>query len=224
FRINDMKLYDDRHLTADNQIDLANGLRLSASVSYMQSHLLDNHSKYSFFFWNVRNYTSNIPNNAFFHESYQTQSKSFSITAGLQYTPEYFYHYVNFRKIMVLSKYPTFNLNYKAAIPGILGSNSLFQTVWGGVSQRIETENKNMIRYSLEAGWFYEVKDILFIEFKHFNTQPIPVQLSNFENSFQLLTYYQYSTSQKYIEGHFQYQTDLLFLKRMPWISNRLWT
>ncbi len=223
FRYNYMKLFEKRHVTIGNQIDLANGLRLSTSLTYMQTRFLENTSDYSFFFRNKRDYTSNVPNNDVFLQPQNSNYKSFSVNAGLSYTPEYYYKIENHRKKMIRSKYPTFNVNCKGGLSGILGSNSSYNLLSGGLNQHIETSKGSTLQYRLESGVFINVKDIHFSEFKHFNTQFIMVQFTDFENSFQLLDFYRYSTSKNYIEGHIQYQTDLLLLKRLPLISNTIW-
>lgn len=223
FRYNYMKLFEKRHITISNEIDLANGLRLSTSATYMQTRFLENNSDYSFFFRKERDYSSNVPNNDVFIQPQISNYKSFSVAAGLSYTPESYYKIQNHRKIMIRSKYPTFSVNYKTGLSGILGSNSSYHLVSGGVNQRIETSNGSSFQYRLEGGAFFNVKDIHFSEFKQFNSQPILVQFAGFENSFQLLDFYRFSTSQNYIEGHVQYQADLLLLKRLPIISNTIW-
>jgi hypothetical protein len=124
---------------------------------------------------------------------------------------------------MVRSRFPTFTISYKKGLSGVLGSNASYHLFSGGINQRIETGNGSTLHYRLESGVFFNVNDISFSEFKHFNTQPLLVQFTGFENSFQLLDFYTYSTSRNYIEGHVQYQTDLLLLKRLPWISNTIW-
>lgn len=63
-----------------------------------------------------------------------------------------------------------------------------------------------------------------FSEYKHFNTQSLPVMVSGFGKSFQLLDFYKYSTDDQYLEGHLHYKSRLLLLKRLPVISKRIWT
>ena len=223
FRYNYMKLFENRHIMIGNEIDLSNGLRLFTSATYLQTQLLQNNSDYSFFYRKKRDYTSNVSTNEYFQTLQNDRDKSFSVSAGLTYTPEYFYKIENHRKRMIRSKYPTFTISYKGGLDGVLGSNASWHLVSGGINQRIETSNGSNLQYRLETGVFFNVKNISFSEFKHFNTQPLMVQFAGFENSFQLLDFYTYSTSKSYIEGHVQYETDLFLLKRLPWISNTIW-
>ena len=125
---------------------------------------------------------------------------------------------------MVNSKYPTFNIAYKSGISGIFGSNSSYHLVSGGIKQKIEFSNGASLNYRVEAGSFFNVNQIHFSEFRHFNTQPLPVSINGFKESFQLLDFYRYSTLQRYLEGHAHYETQLLMLKYLPFISNTFWS
>ena len=44
-----------------------------------------------------------------------------------------------------------------------------------------------------------------------------------FANTFQLLPLYEYNTNQWLVKAHAHYSTNLLLLKRLPIISNRIW-
>ncbi len=68
------------------------------------------------------------------------------------------------------------------------------------------------------------MKDKLYFpDFKHFNTQEIPVTIGDFANSFQLLEYYRHSTELGYAQGFVSYTSPYLALKLLPWVSNRMW-
>ena len=224
FRENYMKLFDDRFIKLSNSIDLANGLRLNTSVNYNEIQSLVNHSDFSFFYRNQRNYSLNIPDNSLFLQQFPDNYKSFICSAGLTFTPKYYYRIADHRKIMLRSKYPTFNLNYTAGIKGILGSQTSYQFVTGGINQKVELGNNTSLTYYLKSGYFFNVKEISFPEFQHFNAQPLPLMLNGLEQSFQLLDFYKYSTYNRFLEGHIQYSTQLLFLKYLPVVSNTFWT
>jgi hypothetical protein len=223
FRRNYVKLFDNRYTTLGYAIDLSNGLRLNTRINFMEAKTLNNHSDYSFFFQKERNYTPNIPDNAFF-QSEPDHFKSFTFAAGLTYTPEYYYKIRQHRKIYDHSKYPTFTLNYKAGIHALLGSQSSYQFFSGGIRQQVKFPDESSLSYSIESGTFMNDDHLHFSEFKHFNTQPLPVMFKGTDSPFLLLDFYRYSTSKAYLEGHVHYETPLLLLKRLPIISNRLWT
>jgi hypothetical protein len=67
-------------------------------------------------------------------------------------------------------------------------------------------------------------KPTYFSEFNHFATQPLTIGVKDFSSTFQLLDYYKYSTNDRFIEGHLNYSTPFLLLKRLPLIRDRVWT
>jgi len=226
FRRNYMKLFDNRYIYLKNEIDLANGLQLKTDAKYFEPTNLGNNSDYSFFYKESRFYTSNVPNNAYFPQAKDSIStyKSTAVTVGLSYTPKSYYRIVKGAKQTVPSKYPTFYANYTRGLTGILGSNSSYQHINTGLDHFISLRNQASFDYMLSYGKFFDVNRIHFSEFKHLSTQPLPVTVSGFDKSFQLLDFYKNSTDDQYIEGHFHYKSRFLFLKRLPIISKRIWT
>ena len=224
FRENYMKSFDNKFIKLNNEIDLANGLQWKASARLTDYGTLTNHSDYSFFFRNQKNYTSNVPDNANFQTLQVNPGRGFVVSTGLSYTPEYYYYLTKRRKMMAHTKYPTFNLTYTQGVDGVLGSNSSFQLISGGLTHNVKLNHFSAFRYAIEGGKYFNVSNIHFSDFKHFNTQPLPVTTAGFAGSFQLLDYYKYSTSKYYVEGHLQYQSQLLVLKYLPLLSRTMWS
>jgi len=224
FRRNYMKLFENRCYNLKNEIDLANGLQLSASARYFEPTVLENHSDYSFFYRKTRNYTSNVADSAYLLQTQNKNYKGFAVSLGLNYTPGSYYRIVKGVKIMEQFKYPTFSVNYTRGLNGVFSSNSSYRYIYGGINHDISLRNRASLSYMLTYGKFFDVDQIHFSEYKHFNTQPLPVMVGGFDRSFQLLDYYKYSTFDQYLEGHIHYKTQLLLLKRLPLISQRIWT
>jgi hypothetical protein len=224
FRRNYMKLFANRYINLKNEIDLANGLQLNTSAKYFEPTNLSNHSDYSFFYRKNRDYTSNVPNNASYAQVPDSTYKSAAVTVGLNFTPKSYFRIVKGAKQKGQSKFPTFFAIYTQGLTGILGSNSSYHQINTGLDHYITLRNQSSFDYAISYGKFFDVNRIHFSEYKHFNTQSLPVMVSGFGKSFQLLDFYKYSTDDQYIEGHFHYKSRLLLLKRLPVISKRIWT
>ena len=119
------------------------------------------------------------------------------------------------------SKYPTFRLGYKQAISG---TGSAFSLAELGIKQIIEIGNWSMFRYSIAMGSFLKTSTIAFPDYHHMNSQPQAVMIGTYFDSFQLLDYYKYSCTGNFIEIQTQYRSQLLLLKRLPIISDRIWS
>ncbi|MCK4701329.1 MAG: carboxypeptidase-like regulatory domain-containing protein, partial [Bacteroidales bacterium] len=126
FRYNYLRLYEESYFKIGNNIDLANGLRLSASIKYAERKHLENSTDYSFFFVDDRDYEDNRPENIHLTSYPLDDQESFVIRLGLSYTPGYYYRIKNGVKNMVSSDYPTFSIEYQKGIPGAFNSRADF--------------------------------------------------------------------------------------------------
>ncbi|MBA7513286.1 hypothetical protein ES705_05301 [subsurface metagenome] len=122
FRYNFLRLYEESYFKTGNNIDLSNGLQLSASIKYAERKHLENSTDYSFFFTNDRDYEDNQPENIHLTNYPLENQESFVFSLGLSYTPDYYYRVRKGVKHMVNSDYPTFRIEYKKSIPGVFNS------------------------------------------------------------------------------------------------------
>lgn len=223
FRTNYMKLYEHRYIELNDKIDISNGFEFSGKIGYYDRKMLDNSTDYSFYPKDKRSYTPNLPVNDTIFGRYLPDHQAFIARLSFSYTPEYFYKIYGNRKYMVSSKYPTFMLDTKFGIPNIAGSDAKFIQIETGVKQSINIGSSNKFSYKVSYGDFLMKDKLYFPDFKHFNTQEIPVVLGDFANGFQLLEYYKHSTESGYAQGFVNYSSPYLALKHLPWFSNRMW-
>jgi hypothetical protein len=224
FRRNYLKLYGDNFVEVNNTIDIVNGLQLSAKLKYAHRVMLDNTSDYSFFYRDSREYTPNVPANVELTAP-PVNHTSAAFVLNLNYTPRFYYRVDrNNRKRMVKSDFPTFFATWQKGVTGLWGSDSNFDHLSAGLRQSIETGLMQRFNYLVRGGMFLNDKSVFFPDFKHFATTEIPVTIGSISNrSFNLLEYYRYSASDKYLEAHASYDAPFLLLKYLPFFSNRLW-
>ena len=157
--------------------------------------MLRNHTDFSFYYNDSKEYRPNIPVTDSVYGTYLPNHKAAIVELGVSYTPQYYYRIERNRKEMVNSNYPTINASTKIALPNLANNFADFVAVEGGVSQTIHSGPSNSISYSLSYGDFVRKNRLFFPDFKHFNTQLVPVVFDDFSNSYQLLDYYDHSTS-----------------------------
>jgi hypothetical protein len=109
-------------------------------------------------------------------------------------------------------------------LSGVFGSDSRYDLVKLGVRQKIDFGIDDHFSYSVTGGKFLNSDKLYFEDFQHFNTQPTGFMFSSYENSFRLLPFYQYSTSDQFLEAHANWQTRRLILKQLPVIRNSMIT
>lgn len=223
FKYNYLRLYEESHFKIGNNIDLINGLQLSVSAKYAERMHLENSTDYSFFFIDDRDYEDNQPENIHLTNYPLDDQESFVFSLGLSYTPDYYYRIKNGIKNMVSSDYPTFRIEYQKGIPGAFNSRVDFDFFEGQIFQSKDLGIFSNLDWSIGAGVFITRRNIHFADFKHFNTQEIPLLLDRPENAFMLLEYYQYSTPEWFAEAHIKYNTPFLLIKLLPFFSKKLW-
>lgn len=223
FRTNYMKLYEHQFVEITERLDILNGFESSLKLGYYNRTMLENSTDYSFYPNDKKSYTPNFPINETILGRYNPNHQAFIAKLKLSFTPEYYYRMYNGRKYMVSSNYPTFTLDSRFGVPNVAGSDVKFLQVEVGIKQSIKFGSSNEFSYKVGYGNFLMNDKVYFPDFKHFNTQEIPVMVGDFENSYQFLKYYKYSTSDGYAQGFMNYRSPFLALKYLPWISNRMW-
>lgn len=223
FRTNYKKLYEHQFGEIFNRIDLTNGFEFKTSLAYYDRKMLNNKTDFSFYSNKDKSYTPNLPVNDTIYGKSLPNHQAFIAKLSFSYTPEYFYRMYDNRKFMLTSKYPTFLLDTRFGIPDIAGSDVKFIQIELGMRQTIKLGASDHLTYKIAGGDFLVKDKLYFPDFKHFNTQEIPVVIGDFANSFQLLEYYQHSTDSRYAQGFVNYSSPFLIIKRLPWFSNRMW-
>jgi len=221
FKQNLNRFFDKQNWWGQYSMHLATGLKMVTSVSFSNNRPLINHTDFSFFYKNARDYSLNIPDNA---DYAMTAHRNSVIGMELEYTPGLNYYIRRNIRVYTRSVYPTFSVSWKKGIPSLLGGETNYQFIKAAIRQDIDLGMSVRLNYSLTAGLFPGNKPTDFSEFNHFATQPLTVGAKDFSSTFQLLDYYKYSTNDRFIEGHFGYSTPYLLLKRLPIIRDRVWT
>ena len=223
FRRNYLKLYQQNMASITNKIDLANGFMFSATIGYRTAQPLINHSDYSFFYGNEREYSPNIPGNDSSNLDRNQHNEEAFWDVKLEYTPQYYYRIRNGRKQYQYSKYPTFFIRNKMAVPGIVNSTADFDLMEIGAKQRKEWGMMHAFTWSIKGGFFLNRNKVFLMDDKYFNNQDLPFNVGNMDEAFRCVPYYRNATTRNYAEAHIKYTTPYLLIKYLPFLSNKLW-
>jgi hypothetical protein len=223
FRRNYLKLYQQNLMFLSNKLDIVNGLTFTATIGYKTAQPLVNNSDFSFFYNNTREYTPNIPDSNANTVARNVYNEEAYWEAKLEYTPRYFYRIVNGRKKYQYSKWPTFFVYNKMAIPGIVNSSADYDLLEAGATQKIEWGLMHAFSWELKGGHFLNSNKIYLMNDKFMNNQNLPVLIGNLTDAFRLVPYYENSTTESYGEAHIQYSTPYLAIKYLPFLSKKIW-
>jgi hypothetical protein len=217
FGDNVIRFYQNKYLFAENQIDISNGLRLTAGAAYENRKLLSSQTSYHFFGSSPR---QNYPNQAYsdaFPDNYATAA-----WFKLEYTPFYRYRISDGKKVYVSSPYPTFTADYKKAIDLLnKKEQASYDKINLSVRQSLKLSEFDKFYYNVSAGTFLTKKKLYAPDLNYFATTPLFITDKSFDNAFSLLDNYSNSHS-RWLETHLNWTSDYLLLKRIGFLQSYL--
>lgn len=217
FGRNDVKLYEKRFISINNEIELANSLLLSASLSWERRKMLENHIHRS---WFKKEAESNIPDSRAYVP--MPENELLKASFALNYTPAHYYRMSKGKKVYEDSRFPTFTLRYDRAFPlkGSLPSPS-YHLAEFSVKQSVDFGLFNTLDWTVNAGTFWNANGMQFPDFKHLATTGLPVTFRPFDTGFSLLDNYAYSTNTRWAQTNISWYTPYLLLKFIPFLKKK---
>jgi len=223
YRENNSKRHENLDVLLEHRMDLATGLVFYASADYQRRRELTNHSDFSFFYRNSKNFTDNHPDGYDPDLPIFDNSRLFGTQVRFEYTHKYYYRYRNDRKLYLKSDYPTIYAVYRHAFPAGTTRWADYSLVYGGLQHEREVGLLSTLYYRVEYGRFLHTDVLHFSDLKHFKASPLLFDTQGFQDAFLLMDYYRSSTSTSYLEGHARLTSPFIVLKLLPWFSERLW-
>jgi hypothetical protein len=226
---NYLKLYETRYLTLAYRREIVNGLNIELSAGYEDRRLLDNTTDFSFI-KSSKVYSDNIPDNDYLAagsnpiNALRDQGHADFVT-NVTFTPNQRYSIYKGNKVPRDSDWPTFNLTWKHGInefSELSDSYKHFDMIRLEVHKQHDIGAFSQFRWRLRTGGYLNNTDLTYYDFFHFNSQPLPLLLDNYQDAFMLPAYYSLSTPEFYGEVHVKYTTPYLLIKILPGLSKTL--
>jgi len=226
---NYLKLYETRYLTLGYRSEIVNGLNIELSAGYEDRLVLDNTTNFSFI-KSSNPYSDNIPVNDYLAagsnpvNSLRNQRHADFVT-NVTFTPRQKYSIYNERKVPRGSDWPTFSFMWKHGInefSELADKYKHYDMLRFEVYKNSELGAFTEFRWRIRTGGFLNNTDLPFYDFSHFNSQPVPLLLDNYQDAFMLSSYYSLSTPEFFGEVHMKYTTPYLLLKYLPGLSKTL--
>jgi hypothetical protein len=218
---NYLKLYEKAYLSLAHQTEVVNGLSVALALEYADRRPLANATDFVFQDRANQSFTSNVPENAELADASFLRHQALITTLGLQFRPAQRYITRPDEKWVMGSRYPTLRLQYTRAFSGILGSDVAYDKISFSVSDRQELGLVGTSNYNLQVGGFIRKNQVYFMDFRHFAGNQI-LYAGSF-GGFQLLDYYRYSTTQRYLEAHFTHEFNGFIFNKIPLFRRLKW-
>jgi len=203
---NYMKLFEKDYIEASHFHEIKEGLAIKYGLEYARRYELFNNSDFVIFDNDDRFYTPNLPMNPFFSDDIGIPDHTaVTFDASIEYLPFLKYNVRNGKKRLIQNSSPLFRLSYKKGL-NALGGDTDFDQLEAGIKYRWEIGVRGRLDINTFAGSFLNNDQLFFMDFKHFPGNQTAVQTSDPVESYRLLDYYFYSTSNEYVGANMYYQ------------------
>ena len=210
---NYLKLYQKDFIEINHDWEPVNGLTLTTSVEFSERTPVYN-TTYFTILKSLENFT---PNNPTFSYA-DIDSNGFNIhnaltlEAGFNYTFNQPYRIEFGKKKIIEARSPMLYMNVRAGIPTVVSStNYLFMNVGFRWSTMVWNTGRSSI--DVNFGGFPIKENIPFMDYRHFDgvqtlfLQAPPSRMADIRQ-FSTLPYYDFSTTNNYLELHYEHQFD----------------
>jgi hypothetical protein len=229
FEENYLKLFENDYVAVGHRSRISTGINLEMTAEYDKRTALDNSTSFSFI-KSSHGYSDNVPDNYYLSDEADStyalhDQRHFEFVTNITFTPRQKYRIIDSTKVPWGSDWPTFILTWKHGInefPELLNSYKHYDMIRLEVSKHHDLGAFSEFTWRVRAGGFLNKKNLTFYDFFHYNAQPLPVLLDNYEDAFRLPAYYSLSSPDFYGEAHIKYTTPYLLLKYLPGLSKTL--
>lgn len=205
FGWNHNKLYEQTNIGLRGSVALAYFLQMRGEVAWEKRTQVENHRKCSVF---GKKGKTNVPFVQNEPMADFAEDKLLRMNLGFDFTPG--------RRIIVSdditstseSQYPTFSLMSSAGVNDGLRFLSLELSIAGKTQM---SSKDNQLQYFVSGGFFPVEKQVLLIDYHHFDASRFAWQRNNTITWFSLLDNYELSTSKRWLEGHIEWDYKHLY-------------
>lgn len=221
FEENYMKLFENRFVKLNYGQELFNGFRFGTALSFENRRGLFNTTDFTFINKADKSYTSNNPLTPLNFESTPFENHNilkFKFKGAVRFGQKYL-SYPGSKFNITNPKYPKLNFSFEKGF-GATNSNYNYDHLSIDLSQNFSLENKGDFSYKLLSGTFFGAESVAFMDAKHINGNQTHVNLNDsYLSNFKNVGYYDFSTSENYLEYHFEHDFKGYILGKIPFIN-----
>lgn len=219
FRKNYMKIYEKKFLTAAYKYEASPAFSLGVNAEWAGRNELSDHTGYSFFFSDTRDYYSNQPRNTELENTGFPEHDALVLEGNVSYRPGLKYRIHSGHKYPLNHLSPELTLKYRKGINNLLGSEVDFDHIDLGLNHQFSFGVSGTLEFEMNGGTFLNNRKTYFMDYRHFDGNRTILSSLRPAGAFRLLDYYKYSTDNSYFSAHTHYQFRKLLFTRIPEVS-----
>jgi hypothetical protein len=215
---NFMKIFQKSFGYVRFQQELKNGILLNTKLEYAQRDTLTNTSDFTWSPDDKVNFTSNQPANMELAQTGFSRHQAMILEATFRFRFKQTYATRPDVKFVYSSKYPEVFLTYKKGIKA-LGSDVNFDFVQVRVTDDMKMGLVGTSSYAVGGGAFLNDDALTFVDFQHFAGNQTSLSQVGKPMKFELLPFYQFSTTKPYLEAHYEHHFNEFIFNKIPLVK-----
>ncbi|MBU6119925.1 DUF5686 and carboxypeptidase regulatory-like domain-containing protein [Hymenobacter siberiensis] len=199
-----------------------NGLTLLTTAAYFDRHELYNTTDRLIYDVPGRAFTPNRPVSDELADTGFGRSRILTVALSADFKPGQRYISRPDGKFNLGSKWPTFNVQGRLAVPHALGADVRYLLLQAGVRDNVPLGLLGASSFRVSVGGFVGKQEgMTFIDYRHFSGNQT-LLAGNF-SEFQLLDYYRFSTNNTYLEAHYDHHFNGFIFNKVPLFRKLKW-
>ena len=215
---NYMKIFQKSFGYVRFQQEVKNGILLNTKLEYAQRDTLTNTTDFTWASNDGEDFTSNQPPNMELNETGFARNQALIFEATFRFRFKQTYATRPDRKFIYSSKYPEVFVTYKKGLK-TLGSDIDFDFVQVRVQDDMSLGLVGTSNYAVAAGGFLNDNALTFVDFRHFAGNQTSLSQVGKPLRFELLPFYQFSTSKPFLEAHYEHHFNEFIFNKIPLVK-----
>ncbi len=220
---NFVKIYEKDFLNISYNDRFSNTIGIRTSLEWSRRYPLQNTTDYSWVNLKDVDYIPNFPQNQEVGATEFQTNDAFIASFQVNYRPLLKKQYRNGIRNVDFSSSPLITFKYRGAIPKVFNSQIDFHTIEIGITQNFPLSINTNFNYIAQAGTFFGVNNMTFVDFKHFNGNNNMISIGDALTTHRLVGFYDnyvWGASKKAIDQYY-YSTNGSYIDIMTMVGLR---
>lgn len=222
FGENYKRFYEREFMQLSIAQNLTKKLKINLQTGYYHFFPLQNNS--SFLLSDKKEFEPNLPAKFAADDPALAEQKSFTYAIGLNISSHQHRPWLQQSPFLFIDDFYEIDLSFKHGVPDIFSSTADFSRINLSIQQQANLSPGAGINWQLNAGHYFNARQLHFSQFKHFSTAEIPVSTRAFTHRFQLINDYMLSTNDSYLNVMTELKMEYLLLRYLSVFNKRTWS
>ncbi len=215
---NFLKIFEKSFAYVRFQQELKNGILMNTKLEYASRDTLSNTTDFTFHKSDGEDFTINQPVNAELADTGFPSHQALIFETTFRFRFKQTYATRPDRKFIYSSKYPEVFLTYRKGIKAA-GGDIDFDFLQLRVTDDMKLGLIGTSTYAIGAGAFLNDNAVTFVDFKHFAGNQTSLSQVGKSFKFELLPFYQFSTTEPYLEAHYEHHFNEFIFNKIPYVK-----